>query len=232
MCDPLLAQVPKYFADLSYQAPSRNDTQPPVRRAFNKSTTFEWLTANPDQMAAFASAMRIQQLQSPAYLPVFPFTEELAKSTPLKPNDVAVVDVGGGLGHWLEQILTENPSLANNPGKLVLQDLQSVIDDPACTTTPHIECQKHDFFEPQPVLGARYYHMRGILHDWPDDDCVRILKALAPAMHKGDDYKSKLLINGWVLPAMGCSRSMAMNDVGDDGVGRDGEDSGALWFIA
>ena len=34
----------------------------------------------------------------------------------------------------------------------------------------------HDFFELQPVKEAAVYFMRVVLHDWPDEDTIKILK--------------------------------------------------------
>lgn len=36
----------------------------------------------------------------------------------------------------------------------------------------------HDFFEPQPIPGARVYFVRVVLHDWDDDHAIKILKNL------------------------------------------------------
>jgi len=36
----------------------------------------------------------------------------------------------------------------------------------------------HDFFEPQPIQGARVYFVRVVLHDWDDDHATKILKNL------------------------------------------------------
>lgn len=56
----------------------------------------------------------------------------------------------------------------------------------------------HDFFTPQPIQGARAYYLHSVLHDWSDDDCVKILEALQPAMKKG---YSTLLVNELVVPS-------------------------------
>ncbi len=42
----------------------------------------------------------------------------------------------------------------------------------------------HDFFNPQPVQ-ADIYLIKLILHDWPDEECVKILRGLVPAMRPG-----------------------------------------------
>jgi len=50
--------------------------------------------------------------------------------------------------------------------------------------------------------GARAYHLRMIFHDWPVDDCKKILRMLKPAMQPG---YSKLLITDAVIPEMGAN---------------------------
>ena len=55
------------------------------------------------------------------------------------------------------------------------------------------------FQDPKPTLtsaGAKYYYMRNILHDYPDDKCMVILKNLMAAMSKD----SVILIDDMVLP--------------------------------
>jgi hypothetical protein len=60
----------------------------------------------------------------------------------------------------------------------------------------------HDFFAPQPVTGAAAYLLRYITHNWSDEDCVRIFRALVPALEKSPP-ETRLLINDVVLPALG-----------------------------
>ena len=45
-------------------------------------------------------------------------------------------------------------------------------------------------------IGAKYYYLRYILHDWPDEKCREILRNIIPAM--GPD--SVILIDEMVLP--------------------------------
>lgn len=52
--------------------------------------------------------------------------------------------------------------------------------------------------------------MRMILHDWPDERCVVILKQLAAAMTLG---YSKLLINDMLMPEIGATRHMVQSDI-------------------
>ena len=54
----------------------------------------------------------------------------------------------------------------------------------------------HDFFTPQPVKHARAYYLHSVLHDLADDDCVRVLANLKPALKHG---YSKVLLNEIVV---------------------------------
>ena len=43
----------------------------------------------------------------------------------------------------------------------------------------------HDFLNEQPVEDVDVYLLRWIFHKWSDEDCVRILRNLIPALKKG-----------------------------------------------
>lgn len=51
-------------------------------------------------------------------------------------------------------------------------------------------------------LGARAYHLKNVLHDWPDHQCQTILERIVAVMEKG---YSKIIINEMVLPNTGAS---------------------------
>lgn len=65
------------------------------------------------------------------------------------PDSVFLVDVGGGLGHDLEELKAKH---ANVSGSLVLQDQPDVIAQIG-KASPGIELTVHDFFTPQPIKG-------------------------------------------------------------------------------
>jgi hypothetical protein len=109
-----------------------------------------------------------------------------------------LVDVGGGHGYDLTAFDKYSKHLA---GKLYLQDLPSVIEEAQARLTPdkkseRLEFMAYDFFTPQPIKNAKAYYMRTVLHDWPDESCLKILKNIRDAM--GPD--SLLLINENLMP--------------------------------
>lgn len=60
------------------------------------------------------------------------------------------------------------------------------------------------------MSGARCYYFRSIFHDWPDADCITILKNTAAAMSPG---YSKLLMSEFVLPTTNCPLYPALLDI-------------------
>ncbi|MFD7664554.1 methyltransferase [Streptomyces sp. NPDC059788] len=110
------------------------------------------------------------------------------------PASGTVVDVGGGRGGLLRQVLRRNPGLRG-----VLYDQESVLrhhtlDIPELTG--RWQTGSGDFFTAVPP-GADVYLLKRILHDWNDDDCVRILRACRAAMTRPG---SRLLAIDAVLP--------------------------------
>lgn len=68
--------------------------------------------------------------------------------------------------------------------------------------TARIKFQQHDFFTPQPLTDAAVFFMRQCLHNWPDEDCVKILRGFVPALEQCKDGTC-LLINESILPSPG-----------------------------
>jgi hypothetical protein len=108
---------------------------------------------------------------------------------------VQLVDVGGGHGAVLKQILDRHPEL--DVKQCVLQDLPDVIEmAKASGVLPGVTLMPHDFRAEQPVKGAKAYFMRMIMHDYADPVCVEILSQLAKAM----ELDSRVLVCDMVLP--------------------------------
>lgn len=115
----------------------------------------------------------------------------------LKNNDdrVQLVDVGGGHGAVLRQILDKHPEL--DAKQCVLQDRPDVIEMARVKgSLSDVTLMPHDFLKTQPVKGAKAYFMRMILHDYADPVCVEILSRLAEAM----EQDSRVLVCDMVIP--------------------------------
>lgn len=129
----------------------------------------------------------------------YPVAERLIEGfDSISSSDVLLVDVGGGRGHDVSLFTSQHPT---HPGRVVLQDREPVIAgvlesiDADAASHP-FEAQAHDFFTPQPVRGARAYSLHSILHDWSDEDGVKILQNLVPALKRG---YSRVLLNEIVV---------------------------------
>ena len=151
---------------------------------------FSWLVSDPPMLTNFNNFMSGQRMDRKDWFDFFPVNEILLNDADTsRPEAALLVDVGGGEGHDAEAFCRHFP---HHPGKIILQDLPPTIDNiQPGQLDPAVVRMKHDFFAPQPVRDARAYYFRTIFHDWPDQDCIAIMKHTAAAMKK--DY-SKLLI--------------------------------------
>ncbi|KDP24163.1 hypothetical protein JCGZ_25820 [Jatropha curcas] len=109
----------------------------------------------------------------------------------------SLVDVGGGTGNLVAEIVKSHPHI-----KGINFDLPHVVD-----TAPVYEGVSHvggDMFKAIPNADAVI--MKWIMHDWGDDDCVKILKNCRKAI---PEKKGKVIIVDIVLKPEG-------NDLFDD----------------
>jgi hypothetical protein len=92
----------------------------------------------------------------------------------------AVVDVGGGTGAMLAEILRSRPTihgtLVDHPGTVA----RSAEVFQAAGVTDRVTTVGQSFFDPLPA-GADLYLLRKVLNDWPDPDTVAILRRCAQA---------------------------------------------------
>ncbi|KAF2204077.1 sterigmatocystin 8-O-methyltransferase [Delitschia confertaspora ATCC 74209] len=116
---------------------------------------------------------------------------------------VARETVGGSTGTSAIALAKAFPHLS-----FVVQDLPANAESgrKAAESLPEdissrITFQGHNFMDPEPVQGADAYLLRMILHDWPDNEAVIILRNIVAAM--GNNSKSRLLIMDTVLPKPG-----------------------------
>ncbi len=131
---------------------------------------FEYLQTHPDVGAAFDAAMAgSSDRENICAVKAYDFS-----------GVTRVMDVAGGRGGFLAQILLANAHL-----KGFLFEQESVLADPsflhAAGVIDQCELIAGDFFAYIPAR-ADIYTLKRILHDWHDDNAVRILKNVAAAM--------------------------------------------------
>jgi hypothetical protein len=106
-----------------------------------------------------------------------------------------IVDVGGGNGSLLLPVLARHPAM-----RATVFDLPHVADAARISIAEHgladrCEAVGGDAFVAVPP-GADAYVLKGVIHDWEDDEAIAILRTCRAAMR--DD--SKLLLIDRVLP--------------------------------
>ena len=116
-----------------------------------------------------------------------------------------LVDVGGGRGVLLAEILGANPSLSG-----VLFDREAALPPARVNLQTaglgvRVECVAGDFFVSVPE-GADAYVLSRVLHDWDDVDAARILATCRQAMRPD----SRLLIVEAILPEHARDRPAAI----------------------
>jgi SAM-dependent methyltransferase len=105
-----------------------------------------------------------------------------------------VVDLGGSHGDAAFALARKYSGL-----QLIVQELSHVIENCKEEEGLSVKFMAHDFFEEQPVKDADVYLFRWIFHNWPDKYCIKILKALIPALKKG----ARILVMDFVMPPPG-----------------------------
>jgi cyclopropane fatty-acyl-phospholipid synthase-like methyltransferase len=140
--------------------------------AFGQSL-FEYVTSHSDAASAFNTFMAEQTVAS---------VEAILAAYRLD-GVRQLVDVGGGRGAFVAGALKAYPGLRG-----VLFDLPEVIATAAALleragVADRCEIVGGSFFDGVP-LGADLYFVKFILHDWPNEQCIRILvncrKTMAP----------------------------------------------------
>jgi hypothetical protein len=135
-------------------------------------TTFlEYYKQNPEAGRVFDRAMAAGN----AFFASLPSVVDI-------PDGATVIDVGGGDGSLLEALLTAFPNARG-----VVAEERTDAAQQRLARSPVADRAKAvptDFFVSVPE-GGQIYVLSRILHDWDDEDCVRILTACRKAMEPG-----------------------------------------------
>ncbi|KAJ5088502.1 O-methyltransferase [Penicillium angulare] len=180
----------EYFEKNGYRIPTDAYDAPFQFSQNTKQHFFEFLDAHPEDQAAFNSVMTLtRSVTGVNWHEFFPVAEKLQVSPAESESRALLVDIGGGIGHDISTFKNAFPDL---PGRLIVQDLpQAIKDIPPNSLPAGIEAMSYDMFEEQPVVGAKAYYMRTVLHDWPDKQGLDVLARIHAAMSED----SVLLVN-------------------------------------
>jgi hypothetical protein len=126
---------------------------------------FQYLTERPEESAIFNEAMtNLSALDGPATAEAYSFA-----------GLQTIVDVAGGHGALLAEILARNPYLRGT-----LLEIPHVIEGaksgPLKAMLDRCSFASCDIFS-DAFPAADAYVMKHIIHDWPDDLCIKILKS-------------------------------------------------------
>ncbi|KAI4668844.1 uncharacterized protein J4E78_002672 [Alternaria triticimaculans] len=198
---PVMQALPGYLKEHKYQDITDSKDLPFHAAMKTDLTPFEWMKQDGEQMKALGHIMVLDSVDS--WVSSYP-AQDVVGDFKSADNSALLVDIGGGFGQHSVAFRKKFPDL---PGRIVVQDVPSTL-----AHAPHvdgIEFQAHDFFTPQPIREAKFYYFRHIMHDWTDEDCIRILSNIVPAMGP----KSRILIDEVVLPETKVPWQVAMMDL-------------------
>lgn len=162
---------------------------------------FDWLQSQPQLQGAFNRFMEATAGDgTPAewaqWFPIESKFQELYERSQKDKKVFTFVDVGGGHGHEAKAVMSRFPHL---PCHFIVQDGPNYVNshdaDWEAGAQRRMKRMEHSFFDKQPVEHAHVYFLGRVLHNWPDDKALQILRNICIAM----DPNSVLLIYDWVL---------------------------------
>ncbi|CDM36722.1 hypothetical protein CBS147339_2563 [Penicillium roqueforti] len=193
---PSFNEFPEFFKSNGYKTPTLSGTDGPFQAAHKTELTFlQWLVNTHPYLQYFHSYMSVYRAGKQNWCDTgfYPVSERLLSGFDASVSDVVLVDVGGGRGHDLETFASKFSPL---PGRLVLQDREQTIASMPADESRQFEATAHNIFTPQPVKYARAYYMHSVPHGFGDEDAIKIMANLVPALAKG---YSRVLLNEIVV---------------------------------
>lgn len=140
-------KLPSWYRTRNFAEPTSLEDGP-FNATFQKSF-WDSLRDDPAKHAAFSLSME-GVYEEDAIKSDASFLGQSLRATDVSEgsNQVLLVDIGGGTGHLLRTFRCVHGEL---PGKLVLEDRASVIQNADPKLLEGIDLVSHDFFDPQPI---------------------------------------------------------------------------------
>lgn len=146
---------------------------------------FDWYGKNPVHGEQFGRAMEnISRFAAAAVLEAYDFSD--AKT---------IMDVGGGNGSLALAILSKHPDLKGKVVDLPYMESAAHAGIGAAGAAGRCAFESCDFFQSVP-RGADLHVLKFILHDWTDEECVRILNKCREALAR----EGRLVIVEMLVP--------------------------------
>ncbi|KAH9866814.1 hypothetical protein J1614_008507 [Plenodomus biglobosus] len=185
--------LPDYLKETGYKNPV-DEKKTAFQVAFNTPlNSYAWFASHPVHLKHFNTYMALRRKPDTTWLSIYPVEKEAANW----PADKGLyVNIGGSIGHQCAQFKEKYPHLQ---GRVILQDLPHSVAN--ALPTLGVENIAHDMFEPQPIIGAKFYYLRAVLHNQSPPNVRRVLDNIKAAMTP----ESILLIDELVLPESGVS---------------------------
>ncbi len=169
--------------------------QPVFEKVFAMKTWEYYRDRNPAEGRLFSANMTaMSQIETQGILAAYSFR-----------GAHCIVDVGGAHGAFLAAALQQAPEARG-----ILFDQAQVVAEADRVlgqfgVAGRVECVAGDFFGELPPDGDVYL-LKHILHDWADEDCVRILQRVSAAMAPG----GRLVVAELPLPEEGEATPMGV----------------------
>ncbi|TFK39899.1 S-adenosyl-L-methionine-dependent methyltransferase [Crucibulum laeve] len=183
--------------------PNWGHSSAPHHSSFNKYTKyprsfFQYLEGDTPSGREYAGRLNLAMIgwgvatESGAVVKDFPWYE--------LPSGASVCDVGGGVGTVSMKLAKAYPHL-----KFKLQDTPQCIEKaqndiwpslyPEAVLQKRIEFKAMDFLVESPIRGCHIYYLKHVIHDWPDEACIKILTGIRNSMA----LHSRVLIQEYIL---------------------------------
>jgi hypothetical protein len=157
---------------------------------------FDWLSHEPEAASLFNDAMiGIHGGEPPAVAAAYPFAG-------------TVIDVGGGSGNMIVNVLHQHPQARGVVYDMphVVVEAQRRLDAEGLSGRARVE--GGSFFDGVPAFGDLYI-LSHIIHDWDEERCVRILRHCREAKAAG----GKVLLVEMVVPPANVPHPAKMLDI-------------------